>query len=171
MNAVRPRLALTIVMLWASALFALPSGAEADPVVEGEEHCVVNVRADDALNLRERPSTNAPIAARKRHDACGILVTGACRGSWCPVEDGHSLGWVHRRYIAMVSPAIYCVSGVARGDRLSLRAFPSAQSRLLTRLPRHQCDIAFLPYAVGNWQKIRVNGRQGWVNRRYVSGE
>ena len=171
MNANLSSCALAMLMLSALAPLALPSGAQADPVVQNEEHCVVNVRADDALNLRERPSANAPIAARKRHDECGILVTDACQGSWCPVEDGHSLGWVHRRYIAMVSPAMYCVAGVAPGDRLNLRAYPSPRSRLLTRLARHQCNIAFLPYAVGNWQKIRVNGWQGWVNRRYVSGQ
>jgi SH3-like domain-containing protein len=170
MNAIIPSCTL-IILLSALAPLALPSGAQADPVVQNEEHCVVNVRANDALNMRERPRASAPIVARKHHDECGILVTDACQGSWCPVEDGHSLGWVHRHYIAMVSPARYCVAGVAPGDRLNLRAYPSPQSRLLTRLARHQCNIAFLPYAVGNWQKIRVNGWQGWVNRRYVSGQ
>ena len=143
----------------------------ADPVVPGEEHCVVNVRTDDRLNMRDRPSANAPIAARKRYGDCGILVNGECRGNWCPVEDGHSLGWVHRHYIAMVSPARYCVTGLARGDVLNVRAWPSPQSRVLTRLPRHKCEIALLPYATNGWQKIRVDGWQGWVNRRYLSGQ
>ena len=58
---------------------------------------------------------------------------------------------------------MYCVSGVARGDELNLRAYPSPQSRVITQLHRRQCDIAFLPYAAGNWQKIRVDGWQGWV--------
>jgi hypothetical protein len=71
----------------------------------------------------------------------------------------------------MVSPALYCVTGVARGDRLNLRAFPAATSRIVTRLSRNQCDIAFLPYATGTWQKVRVDGYEGWVNRRYVSAE
>jgi SH3-like domain-containing protein len=171
MNAMLRSCALTIGMLAAVVLFAVPSGVQADPVVQNEEHCVVNVRSDDALNLRERPSANAPITARKRYGECGIFVTSPCQGIWCPVEDGHSPGWVHRHYIAMVSPAMYCVAGVARRDRLNLRAYPSPQSRVLTRLPRRQCNIAFLPYAVGNWQKIRVDGWQGWVNRRYVSGQ
>ena len=157
---------------WILAYFLfLPIGpALADPVVEGEEHCVVNVRSDDVLNMRARPSANARIEATKRYGDCGILVD-ECRGDWCRVEDGHSLGWVHRHYIAMVSPALYCVTGVARGDRLNLRAYPSPQSRILARLRRDQCDIAFLPYSVGGWQKIRVDGWQGWVNARYLSGQ
>ena len=150
----------------------LPAGtAQADPVVPGEEHCVVNVRSDDALNMRAEPNASSEIVARKRYGECGILVNSECRGDWCSVEDGHSIGWVHRRYIAMVSPALYCVSGVAPGDVLNLRAYPSVQSRVLARLDPHQCDIAFLPYAVGNWQKLRVGGWEGWANRRYLSGE
>ncbi len=43
--------------------------------------------------------------------------------------------------------------------------------KIQTVLPRNQCDIAFLPYAVGTWQKVRDDGYEGWVNRKYLSGE
>ena len=149
----------------------LPDPGRADPVVAGEEHCVVNVATDDTLNLRERPGNGSAILARLRYGQCGVMVTGDCRGNWCPVEEGHFAGWAHRRYLSMVSPAMYCVTGVEEWDRLNLRAYPSASSRILARLDPHQCDIAFLPYAAGNWQKVRVEGREGWVNRRYLSGQ
>ena len=158
-------------VLFGIALVWLPGSAAADPVVPGEEHCVINVRADDRLNMRERPSASASIVAKKRYGDCGILVTDGCRGSWCKVEDGHSLGWVHRHYIAMVSPALYCVTAVYPGDVLNVRAWPSPQSRVLARLPPRTCSIAFLPYSTGGWQKIRVNGWQGWVSRRFLSGQ
>lgn len=164
----------TLRYLLAALLVVLFTGlndASADPISVGGEHCVVNVRSDDRLNMRSRPDARAPIVTRKEYGNCGIMVTRACPGSWCPVEDGHYLGWVHRRYVAMISPARYCVTGVAWGDRLNLRAFPSPQSRILTGLARNQCGIAFLPYSVGNWQKIRVVGWQGWANRRYLSGQ
>jgi SH3-like domain-containing protein len=161
--------------LMCSALFAVAiffsNAAAAQSVVAGEEHCVINVRSDDRLNMRAEPRSTAPIVTQKRFGECGITVTDQCRGSWCPVEDGHHRGWVHSRYIAMVSPSLYCVSGVAAGDDLKLRAWPSAQSRILAALPRNQCDIAFLPFSKENWQKIRVSGREGWVNRRYLSGQ
>ena len=32
------------------------NGVQAEPVVPGEEHCVVNVRSTDKLNMREQPS-------------------------------------------------------------------------------------------------------------------
>ncbi len=154
----------------ASVLAVWPTAAAAQ-VVPNEEHCVVNVRADDRLNMRARPSSSARVVARLRYGQCGIIVMDECQGNWCPIEDGHNSGWVNRRYLSMVSPALYCVTGVARGDRLNVRAFPSSTSRVIHRLDRRQCDIAFLPYATSGWQKIRVEGYEGWVSRRYLSGE
>lgn len=162
---------LVAVLLASLAVIAALGPARADPIVVGEEHCVVNVRSDDVLNMRAQSSAASAVVGQKRYGACGVRVTNACMGSWCPVEDGHVMGWAHRRYIAMVSPSLYCVSGVGPGDVLNLRAYPSTTSRILTSLAPHQCDIAFLPYAIGNWQKIRVEGWEGWINRRYVSGE
>jgi SH3-like domain-containing protein len=159
-------LGLASVILSGSAAWAL-----ADSIAAGEEHCVVNVRSDDRLNIRGKPSNDAPILKRKRYGECGVVVIGACNGAWCPAEDGHVKGWIHRHFISMVSPALYCVAGVPPGDFLNLRTWPSSQSRVLKRLPRHQCGIAFLPFARGSWQKIRVEGWQGWVNRKYLSGQ
>lgn len=161
----------TRTLCTALAAVWLAGAAVAQTVVSGEEHCVMNVPTDERLNMRKKPSYSAPVVARKRYGDCGIMVTSACRGTWCPVEDGHSKGWVHRQFIAMVSPALYCVTGVAPGDTLNLRAWPSSQSRVLVQLPRNKCEIAFLPYATRGWQKIRVGGWQGWVNRRYLSGQ
>jgi SH3-like domain-containing protein len=160
---------LALVAFFAGAMAT--GTASADPVVVGEEHCVVNVRTDDGLNMRAGPGTGFAVLTVKRPDQCGITVTAPCAGNWCPVEDGHRAGYVHQRYIAMVPPALYCVTGVAANDALNLRAFPSTASRILVRLPPNQCGIAFLPYATGGWQKIRVDGWEGWVSRRYVSGQ
>lgn len=146
-------------------------GPAAAQVVQGEEHCVVNIKTSDVLNLRQRPDANSRIWATFRYAQCGLIVTGECRGLWCPVEDGHHSGWVNSRYISMVSPAMYCVAGVPTGDVLNVRAYPSANSRIVTMLPRNQCDIAFLPYSNGVWQKVRATGYEGWVNRSFVSGQ
>ena len=164
------RLAAPAALLTFLALGA-PTSAQAGSVVVGEEHCVVNVRANDRLNMREGPSAQADTVATLRYGECGIIVMDDCQGNWCPVEDGHNQGWVHRQYIAMVSPALYCVSGVDDDDVLNLRAFPSSSSRILTELEPHQCDIAFLPYSRGSWQKIRVDGWEGWASRRFLSGQ
>ncbi len=153
------------------SLAAVPEAAVADPVVPGEEHCVVNIPTTDTLNMRAAPGTGSEVLTRLRYAQCGVIVSGECRGNWCPVEDGHHAGYAHRRYLSMVSPAMYCVSGVEEWDELNLRAYPSASSRILARLGPHDCGLAVLPYATGNWVKVRVDGWEGWVNRRYISGE
>lgn len=147
------------------------TGTASSQVVQGEEHCVVNVKSSDVLNVRERGRASSKVVTTLRYGQCGVMVTGTCQGSWCPIEDGHYAGWVNSHYISMVSPAMYCVAGVRRGDVLNLRAFPSAGSRVLTTLPRWQCDISFLPYATVDWQKVRVDGHEGWAHRRYLSGQ
>ena len=152
---------------WASAcavvfLLASTTGSQADPIIPGREHCVVNVPADDVLNLRRHPNPRAEIDARKRYGQCGILLHRPCRASWCSVEDGHSIGWAHRRYLAAVSSPDYCLSAGV------LRAYPSAGSRILAQFPR-SCGVALLPYAVSGWQKIRIGGWQGWVERRRLT--
>lgn len=166
------RRVLAPALAFALALLAAPATlAASTQVVDGEEHCVVNVKSSDVLNVRAKASASSKVVTTHRYGDCGIIVMGTCQGSWCPIEDGHFAGWVHSRFISMVSPARYCVSGVGPGDGLNLRAYPATTSRIMTVLGRHQCEIAFLPYAVGNWQKVRAGGYEGWVNRKFLSGQ
>lgn len=165
------RLAIAVSMAAATFLTILPVVAVDTFVVEGEEHCVVNVATWDRLNVRDEPSSGADIVTRHRYGDCGIVVTGGPVGSWYRIEDGHYEGWVNGKYISMVSPSMYCVTDVADDDVLNLRKWPSTVSEVVAELAPDQCDIAFLPYSTGNWQKIRVDGSEGWVNRKFVSGE
>ncbi len=157
------RLALPLAALVLSIAAATPSAA--DPVVKGAEHCVVNVRADDRLNLRAEPVAGAAIRERLPYGSCGVMVTAACKGSWCPVEDGHHAGWVHRHYIAALPDIEFCFTAAANRDGRILRAWPSPESRVLTGLPDKQCGIRPLPYEVKGWQKVRVEGWEGWLPR------
>ena len=158
-----------IVILFMFGLAPVPA-AEAS-VVPGEEHCVVNVPSWDKLNIRRGPSSKARVVSRKRYGSCGIMVVRSCRAQWCPVEDGHVAGWVNRRFLSMVSPSLYCTAGAGRKSVMSVRVYPSRESRVLVAFSRPTCGIAFLPYARGNWQKIRVQGWEGWINRADVSGQ
>ncbi|SFG96400.1 SH3 domain-containing protein [Palleronia marisminoris] len=151
-----PFFALTLAFLSAAPLLAAP-------VEPGSEHCVVNVPSDDRLNLREGPGTNAAILARLAYGSCGIVVTGACQGSWCPAEDGHYAGWVHRHYIAALPKVDFCFTAAASTDVRTIRAWPAPHSRALTELPAEQCGIRPLPYAVRDWQKVRAAGWEGWL--------
>lgn len=145
--------------------FALSSiggiNVAAAQVVEGEEHCVINVKTTDALNVRAKNSAASKVVTTLRYGECGIVVTGSCKGSWCPVEDGHDAGWVKSNFISMVSPAIYCVTGVGAGDGLNVRAFPSPSSRIVTVLHRRQCDSLSCPTRLTAGRKCVPAGTRG----------
>ncbi len=161
----------TLILALTTALLSFPASAVDTYVVEGEEHCVVNVATWDRLNVRDEPSSAGDVVAKHRYGDCGIVVTGGPVGNWYLVEDGNYEGWVNGKYISMVSPSMYCVADVDEDDVLNLRAYPSTGSKIVAELEPDQCDIAFLPYSVGSWQKVRVDGDEGWVNRKFVSGE
>jgi SH3-like domain-containing protein len=143
----------------------------ADPVRAGAEHCVVMVAPDDPLNLRAGPGTGHPVLARLPYGRCGLTEIASCRGNWCPIEDGHHAGWVHRRYISAVSQPTHCLSPLARPQSVALRAWPSQGSRVLVRLAARSCGVALLPYQVESWQKIRQGGWEGWVRRSDLRSE
>ena len=155
-------------------MFILPlmlASAGKASVVPGEEHCVINVASWDKLNIRSGPSTKARVVVRKGYGSCGIMVIDSCQAKWCPVEDGHMKGWANRQFLSMVSPALYCTVNRGRHGVVKLRTFPSPQSRILITLKKYTCGIALLPYSRNNWQKVRVNGWEGWLNRAEVSGQ
>lgn len=155
----RSSIGLFAVILAVSA--ALPIAAQT--TLQGTEHCVVNVGTDDPLNLRAGPGTHHQVLSRLAYASCGLVVTGPCKGSWCPVEDGHYAGWVNRHFIAAVSEPDYCVTSPVKHRNLTMRAWPSDSSRVLTQLKPAMCGIALLPYEVRGWKKIRLGGWEGWV--------
>jgi len=156
-----------LLSILAAAVLAAqaPLPATADPIRTDAEHCVVNIRTDDSLNLRAGPGTGHVVRSRLPYARCGIIVTGACAGSWCPVEDGHNSGWVNKRYIASVSAPTSCVIAPHSSQPVALRAWPSDGSRVLTELAPRSCEVALLPYATKGWQKIRQGGWEGWVHQ------
>ncbi|WP_164827391.1 SH3 domain-containing protein [Sinorhizobium meliloti] len=155
-------------IMTAMAFIAFPANAQ---IAVGEEHCVVNVRPDDALNMRSAGSASSRVVSKLRYGRCGVMVVANCKGQWCPIEDGHNGGWVNRRFISMVSPAMYCVDGISGQKRLPVRAYPSDHSRVIKELLPNQCEIQFLPYSTHGWQKIRVSGYEGWTLARHLSGQ
>jgi hypothetical protein len=72
---------------------------------------VVNVAANDALNMRQRPSSQSRIVDVLVPDRHGVIhLDGACRPKsvpwgqrWCPVRhfsgNGTTRGWVKARFV------------------------------------------------------------------------
>jgi SH3-like domain-containing protein len=151
------------------ALAIMASAASAENVLPTGEQCVVNVPADDELNVRTLPNADSSIIARVAPNECGLIITGPCQRYWCPIEKKEATGWVNRRFIANVSQARYCVTGVAPYDKLRMRASPSLQASVLIELPSFQCNIALLPFSTNGWQKVRLEEWEGWVRPNYLN--
>ena len=147
-------------------------------ILAGWEHCVVNVPTWDRLNIRDEPNAGGKIVTRLSYGECGISVTGDCEADWCPVEIGDHAGWAHARFIASVSPSMYCINtNLPEGDTLALRAYPSELSRVVLAIPSDQCTISAMPYSVQGWQKIRVESEdgperhEGWIPWGFLVGQ
>lgn len=149
-----------IALLILPVLLSCATPAHADPVRPGSEHCVVNTRGEDPLNIRAAPSSTAIARATLNYATCGVIVTAKCVGNWCPVETGHYAGWVHHHYVAAVSAHEQCLSPKAES---TLRAWPSKRSRTVIRLRRGMCGLVLLPYELDGWQKVRAGGWEGWL--------
>ncbi len=76
---------------------------KADSPAKGRSYAlyqVVRVFADDVLNIRRTPSSEAPIDGAILPNARDVRLTGDCLEEWCPVAQGGQRGWVHRYFIA-----------------------------------------------------------------------
>lgn len=61
---------------------------------------VVNVAADDVLNVRSGPSANLAIVGTIPSNGHGVRMVGSCSGQWCEINYHGTAGWVNRQYLA-----------------------------------------------------------------------
>ena len=68
--------------------------------------------------------------------------------------------------------AVYAVTGVNSDDYLNVRQKATARSAIVTRLPHDSVGIRRLDGEAsisGNiWWRVKWEGKQGWINRRYL---
>jgi len=90
---------------------------------------VVNVRADDVLNIRSGPSADHDIVGAAAPGSRDLAVTGPCEAAWCPVEHKATRGWVNRAFIT----GIDAETGEPRREKsAALRDSPDAPRSCLT---------------------------------------
>jgi len=62
-------------------------------------HCVMGVRPGDTLRIRTGPSVDYGEVGGIPPNACGVMISGPCRGSWCPVTYRGVRGWSNASYL------------------------------------------------------------------------
>jgi uncharacterized membrane protein len=82
---------LLLLVLW---LGPLAARAEVYPAL----HAVTGVAADDVLNIRAKPSADAPVIGTLAPDATGVEVV-AVRDGWAVVNTGEGTGFAALRFL------------------------------------------------------------------------
>jgi hypothetical protein len=78
---------------------------DAKPLSAGDELRVVNVGANDVLNIRESATDKSPIIDIIPPDSKGVVYLGESQGQWIFVRYDRAKGWVNSRFVTpMVSP-------------------------------------------------------------------
>jgi hypothetical protein len=67
-------------------------------------YAVTDVARGDVLNVRRGPSTEFDVIGELEPGSRGVLITGACRSEWCPVQHQSTSGWVNRMYLTNEEP-------------------------------------------------------------------
>lgn len=62
-------------------------------------HCVMGVRPGDTLRIRNGPSAEHREVGGIPPNACGVMISGPCRGAWCPVTYRGVRGWSNASYL------------------------------------------------------------------------
>ena len=68
-------------------------------------YLVTDVARGDVLNVRRGPSTESDVIGELEPGSRGVLITGACRSEWCPVQHQSTSGWVNRMYLTKEEPS------------------------------------------------------------------
>lgn len=77
----------------------LPGRAAAPPRERDDRHCVMGVSRGDTLRIRSGPSAEHREIGGIPPEACGVAISGPCRGSWCPVIYRGLRGWSNASYL------------------------------------------------------------------------
>jgi hypothetical protein len=70
---------------------------------EGDKLRVVNVGANDALNMREDGTVNSRIIDIIPPNAEGVIYLGETQGQWIFVQYDRAKGWVERRFVMPIA--------------------------------------------------------------------
>ena len=66
---------------------------------EARADCVAGVARGDTLRIRTGPGVQHGETGGIPPGACGVRVTGGCRGQWCPVAWNGRSGWSNGHYL------------------------------------------------------------------------
>jgi uncharacterized protein YraI len=156
---------------WTNGYYLEPEQGQAT-----DSYRVVNVAADDSLNVRQGPGARYAIVAALPPDSRGLRLVGSaqCVGVWCEIQYRAGTGWVNTLYLeydmaAAAAPTqTYRVTNVATDDVLHIRSGPGAGLASIGSIPPNGRGVRIVGSCSGPWCPIEYQGTRGWVNKQYL---
>lgn len=159
----------------------LPFDTFAVPVAD---HCVIDTRSTDYLNVREGPGTDYESISRLAHDSTGVHTTGVGARDdddrlWVQIEDGLSTAWVASWYLTpgpctAGTAVTACVVDTDCTERLNVRTGPGVEFARLGSLPFDAVGVAATGVTAEDadgrtWWQIEFRGDLGWAASWYLA--
>lgn len=154
---------------------------EPEPAEPGVRYRVVEVAADDVLNVRSGAGvgnavvgTLAPSETHVTGSGRREVVSGT---TWLEIESAGVEGWASSRYLEPIATraalqTTFSVVDVAADDRLNLRSAPGIEHAKIGSIPPGSSGIegtgAVVPVGVADWYEVTFEGTTGWSHSRYL---
>ena len=120
-----------------------------------------SARANDALNLREGPSTSNSVLTVIPAGG-SVTLTGGSEGDWVTVDYNGLEGWVSSQYLTSGGEAAVTT------DDINFRTAPSLGSDVI-RVVATGRTVIVTGSAVDGFYPVDFDGASGWMSTDYVS--
>lgn len=129
--------------------------------------------ADDYVNIRKSPSTEAKVLG-KLYEGCAAKVLETKNG-WSKIESGSVTGYIKSEYLATGAQAEkladkygkYYAKVKPGTITLNVRKKPNTSATIMTQIPE---DESYEVIHIGkNWVKVSIDGERGFVAKEFVN--
>lgn len=129
--------------------------------------------ADDYVNIRKSPSTDAKILG-KLYEGCAAKVLESKNG-WSKIESGSVTGYIKSEFLATGAQAEkladkygkYYAKVKPGTITLNVRKKPNTSATIMTQIPE---DESYEVISIGkNWVKVSIDGERGFVAKEFVN--
>jgi uncharacterized protein (TIGR02594 family) len=132
------------------------------------------------LNVRQTPSTDAPVVAQLPRDTQVEKVAATDDGQWFQIRtSAGTSGWIAAKYAVEAAPPAAAAPAPApapaqawlsiNASLLNMRETPDSGGRVVTQLARDTRVQKLGASADGQWFQVRAaNGTPGWISAQYA---
>lgn len=120
-----------------------------------------------SVNVRATPSSSAKIVTKLSNT--NVIVT-ATQGDWSKVSYGKYTGWVKNHFLKTSTTSQKTISSdkyaTIKGSNVNIRSSNSTNSKAIAKVSNKQVQLLS---STGDWYKVSVDGKQGWVKKEFVT--